>query len=82
MSESVLDEVMFASHLTEDELRLELAIMLYEREKVSLGWAADFSRIGRAPFQHLLASRGVPLPYDRFAFEQDLASIRAYEQGA
>jgi predicted HTH domain antitoxin len=82
MSESVLDEVLFAAHMTEDELRLELAIMLYEREKVSMGWAAEFSRVGRTTFQHLLASRGAAVPYDRTAFDQDLAAIRAYEQRA
>jgi hypothetical protein len=33
-------------------------------------------------FQHLLASRGVAIPYNEAAYEQDLAAIRAYEQGA
>jgi predicted HTH domain antitoxin len=82
VSESVLDEVLFAAHMTEDELRLELAIMLYERQKVSIGWAAEFSRVGRVTFQHLLASRAVAIQYDEAAFEQDLASIRTYEQRA
>ncbi|HEY7771458.1 UPF0175 family protein [Longimicrobium sp.] len=81
MGGSVLDEVLFVTHMTEDEFRLELAIMLYEREKVSMGWAADSSGVGRVTFQHLLASRGVAIPYDA-AYEQDLAAIRAYEQGA
>jgi predicted HTH domain antitoxin len=82
MGGSVLDEVLFVTHMTEDEFRLELAIMLYEREKVSMGWAADFSGVGRVTFQHLLASRGVAIPYNEAAYEQDLAAIRAYEQGA
>jgi len=67
--------------MTEGEVRLELAIMLYEREKVSMGWAADLSGVGRVTFQHLLASRGVAIPYDDAAYEQDLASIRTCEQG-
>jgi predicted HTH domain antitoxin len=82
MGGSVLDEVLFAAHMTEDELRLELAIMLYERQKVSMGWASDFSGVGRVTFQPLLASRRVAIPYDDTAFEQDLASIRTYGQRA
>lgn len=47
-----------------------------------MGWAGDFASVGRVTFQHLLASRGVAIPYDKAAFEQDRAAIRAYDQGA
>jgi predicted HTH domain antitoxin len=82
MGGSVLDEVLFVTHMTEDEFRLELAIMFYEREKVSMGWVADFLGVGRVTFQHLLASREVTISYDEAAYEQDLAAIRAYGQRA
>ena len=77
MTANVLDDVLFASRMTEDELRAELAVMLYERGKVSLGWAADLARMSRVRFQHLLASRDIPIHYDRAALEQDLAFARA-----
>lgn len=80
MNATLLDDVLYASRMTEDELRMELAVMLYQRGKVSLGWAADFCGLSRVRFQHLLASRDIPINYDRTALEQDLATVDALAQ--
>jgi predicted HTH domain antitoxin len=79
MDAKLLNDVLYASRMTEDEFRTELAVMLYQRGKVSLGWAADFCGVGRVRFQHLLASRDIPIHYDRAALEQDLAVAHAFE---
>lgn len=82
MTTTLLDDVLYASRMTEGELRTELAVMLYQRGKVSLGWAAEFCGLGRVRFQHLLASRDVSMHYDRAALEQDLAMAEALSNGA
>jgi predicted HTH domain antitoxin len=81
MNATLLDDVLYASRMTEDELRTELAVMLYQRGKVSLGWAAEFCSLNRVRFQHLLASREIPINYDQAALEQDLATVDALVQG-
>lgn len=80
MNATLLDDVLYASRMTEDELRMELAVMLYQRGKVSVGWAAEFCGLNRVRFQHLLASRDIPINYDRAALEQDLATVDALSQ--
>lgn len=55
-------------------------MMLYQRGKVSMGWASDFARIGRVSFQRLAAERGLGPEYDQFAFDQDVAAIHASER--
>ena len=81
MTITIPDEFLRAARMTEDEFRTELAVMLYQRGKVSLGWAADFCGVGRVRFQHLLASRSISIHYDRAALEQDLATVEALAQG-
>jgi predicted HTH domain antitoxin len=57
-------------------MNLEIAVLLYQREELTLAQAARLAEMGRVQFQHLLASRGIPLNYDVSDFEQDLATLR------
>ncbi len=41
------------------ELKVELALSLYEREEISLGKAAEIAGISREQMKDILASRGI-----------------------
>ena len=56
-------EVLHASRMTEDELRCELALHLFEEEKLSFGKARELSGMSVWDFQQLLGSRGIPVHY-------------------
>jgi predicted HTH domain antitoxin len=43
---------------------------------LTLAQAARLAKMGRIGFQHLLASRGIPLDYDVSDLEQDLKTLR------
>ena len=58
--------------MTEDELRCEIAVLLFQRERLSLAKAAELAEMDRLQFQHLLASRRIPVHYDVADFDQDL----------
>jgi predicted HTH domain antitoxin len=58
-----------------DVLR-ELAIVLYQREKLTLGRAARLAGMDRWAFNDLLADRDVPMHYDVADLEHDLATLR------
>ncbi len=62
--------------MTESELRQEIAVFLYAKEKVTLAQASRLAEMGRLQFQHLLASRDVSIHLDAEDFEQDLATLR------
>ena len=70
------DEILQAAHMTEDEMRQEVAILLFQRERLTLGQASRLAGVGRLAFQHLLASRRIPVHYDLAEFEEDLATLR------
>ena len=76
MSISIPDDILQAARMSEDELRQELAVMLFQRERVTLAQAARLAGLDRLRFQHLLASRDIPVHYDVAEFEADLQTLR------
>jgi len=76
MSLLIPDEVLQAARMTEGEMRQELAVLLFQREKLTLGQAADLAQMNILQFQQLLAARQVPLHDDITDFEQDLQTLR------
>lgn len=41
------------------ELKVEMALSLYEREEISLGRAAEIAGLSREEFKEIMASRGI-----------------------
>ena len=76
MSVTIPDDILDAARMSEEELRQELAILLYERERITLAQAARLSGCDRLWFQHLLAARGITLHYEVSDFEDDLRTLR------
>lgn len=70
------DEVMQAAGMSAEELRQEVAILLFERERLTLEQASHLSGVDRISFQRLLASRGVSIHYGVAEFEKDLETLR------
>ncbi|MBM4033824.1 MAG: UPF0175 family protein [Planctomycetes bacterium] len=76
MAVVVPDDVLQATRMTEDEIRQELAVALFQRDKLTLAQAAQLAGMDRLQFQHLLASRRIPVHYDIEDFEDDMAALR------
>ena len=76
MSVLISDEVLQSARMSADELMQELAVMLFQREKLTLGQASRLAGTSRVQFQHLLASRRIPPHYDVADFEADLSTLR------
>ena len=58
--------------LSEKELRLEIALMLYQNGKFSIGKASEFARIDKIYFKKELGKRKIAANYDADEFEKDL----------
>ncbi len=67
-----------ALQITEAELRTELAISLFQQERITLGTASQLAGLHQIEFQQLIASRGICVHYDVEDLEQDLKSLREY----
>ncbi|MFQ4137646.1 UPF0175 family protein [Nodosilinea sp. PGN35] len=76
MSVVVPDEILTATRMTEAEMCQEIAVMLFQRDKLTLAQASRFAAMHRVAFQHLLASRHIPVHYDVEDFEQDIQTLR------
>ena len=70
------DDLLQSTKLTEAELKAELALALFQRERLTLGQAAILAGLPQLDFQRLLASRRIPLHYGIEAMEQDLLRAR------
>lgn len=65
-----------ALELTEADLRTELAISLFQQERITLGTASPLAGLHQIEVQRLISSRGIPIHYDVSDLEQDLNSLR------
>jgi predicted HTH domain antitoxin len=77
MSVTIPDAIMDATRLSEREMKQEIAVMLYERDKLALSKAAEFAGMDTYRFRQLLASRGFEMEYDVQDFNEDLATLRS-----
>jgi predicted HTH domain antitoxin len=69
------DDIVQSAHLTEAELLREIAVLLFQQERITLGRASLLCGIDQIEFQKLLASRRISVHYDIEDYEADLRSI-------
>lgn len=72
----ISDEILQTTHMSEAELKQEIAVLLFQKEKLTLGQASRLAEMSQLHFQHLLASRQIPLHYDVADFEADLNTLQ------
>ncbi len=70
------DEILQATKMSVDELKQEIAILLFQKEKLTLGQASRLAGMSQIQFQHLLASRQIPIHYDVAEFDEDLKTLQ------
>jgi len=66
--------------MDEKEFKQEIAIWLFQKKKMILAQASHFAGMNRIQFQHLLASRQIPIHYDIEDFDKDLATLRKMDR--
>jgi len=76
MNVAIPDEVLQTSGMTEADLKLELAVMLFEREKLTLAQASLLAGMDQLRFQRVLGVRRIPIHYGVEEFEEDLRVLR------
>jgi predicted HTH domain antitoxin len=77
---SIPDETLRAVPISEQELRQEVAALLYARG-LALGKAAGVADMDRLAFRHFLASRRLPVGYDEPDLERDVRTLRELRGG-
>ncbi len=62
--------------MTELDLKRELALTLFQQERLTLGRASGLAGMSQREFQLLLADRHIPIHYGVEEFKQDLETLR------
>ena len=76
MSLTILEEIIRSTRMSDEELAQEIAVMLYQKEKLTLGQASRLSKMSQIQFQHILASRKISLHYDEKELEEDISTLK------
>ncbi|MGZ8899898.1 MAG: UPF0175 family protein [Limisphaerales bacterium] len=76
MSLTIPDDLLKSARLTEDEALQELAIALFQQERLTLGQAARFAKTSIDSLMGVLAARKISLHYGVAEFEQDLETLK------
>ncbi len=78
MNISIPDEILQSAKISVEELKLEIAIILYKQKKISIGQACRLSGMHILEFQGILASRLICINYDLEDFEADLRTLQEW----
>ena len=72
-------DIFHATRMTASELRLELAVPLFQQGKLSFGKARQMADMNFWTFQQLLGSRKITPHYDIADYEEDLNTLDELE---
>ncbi|MDJ1168543.1 UPF0175 family protein [Roseofilum sp. BLCC_M154] len=76
MNITIPDEILHSAQLSEADIKLELAISLYQQRKISTGQARHLAGMHLIQFQQELSKRGVYLNYEVEDFEADIQTLK------
>jgi len=68
-------EISHAVRMDANELKRELAVHLFEQDKLSFGKAREMAGMSVWGFMQLLKERKIAIHYDREAYEQDVETL-------
>jgi predicted HTH domain antitoxin len=71
----ISEKILQSTRMSREEMKTEIAVMLFQKMKLTLGQASRLAGMSQIQFQHLLASRQIPVRYDVEDFEHDLETL-------
>ena len=76
MEIKISDDIIKLTELSDKEITLEIAIMLYKKEKLTLGQASELTKLHQYQFQKELSKRKIILNYGLDCFREDLTNLK------
>ncbi len=76
MPVTISDEVLTSARISEPELKQELALTLFQQDRLTLAQASQFAEMSQLAFQGRLAERRIPVHYGVEEFREDLRNLR------
>jgi predicted HTH domain antitoxin len=79
MPVTIPDELLSVAHISEPELKRELALTLFQQDRLTLAQASRLAEMSQLAFQALLAERQIPIHYGTDEFREDMRALRQTE---
>lgn len=70
-------DILDSARLTLQDLKVEIAVHLYEEGRLSIGKARELAGMSLWEFRQILAARRIPPHYDVEDLEEDKATLRS-----
>lgn len=67
--------------MSPEELKREIAVLLFQQGRLTLGQASQLADMPMAEFQHLLANRDIDPHYNVEDLEDDVETLRKLGRG-
>ena len=77
---TITDDVLNAANVTATQLKQEIAVYLYAKNKLSFGQARKIAGMDVLQFQELLFNNDVPMHYSVSDLEDDVNSIGLFSE--
>ena len=71
----VAQDILDSARLTPSELKVEMAVHLYEQGRLSAGKARELADMTLWEFRQLLASRRIPPHHDETDLDEDVTTL-------
>lgn len=79
MSFTISDKLLQDANMSEQEFRLEIAILFFQRKAFTLGKASEYAGLHQYEFQKILAERKIPLHYDYGDLLEDIETLKSLD---
>jgi predicted HTH domain antitoxin len=76
----IIDDILTATQMTATQLKQELAVFLYAKNKLSFAKAHKLADLDVLQFQELLFNNQVPIHYGTDDLEEDIKAIQSYNK--
>lgn len=76
MAVIISDKIIRKSGHSEEELRLEIAIFLFQKYLLTLGQASELAGLSQYAFQQQLGKRGLFIHYDKDDLHEDMKTLQ------
>lgn len=77
MSVVIPDHILKLTQFSAEEFKVEIAVMLYQQKRFTLGQASRFLDMAQMDFQGILAKRKIPLHYNVADLHEDLNNLKS-----
>lgn len=72
----IADDILVPGKISIDDVRLGIAIWLFQEKNVALGKCAELAGMHKMQFQKELANREIPLHYGEDELQRDIKAAR------